>query len=48
MHQKAMKICTLMFLGCYQAQRVNGRKVEAKELMENSEPFEFDELEFKL
>jgi hypothetical protein len=26
MHQKAMKICTLKFLGCYLAQRVHGRK----------------------
>jgi hypothetical protein len=48
MHQKSMKICTLMFLGCYQAQRVHGRKVEAKESTENSKAFEFDELEFKL
>jgi hypothetical protein len=44
MHQKAMKICTLEFLGCYQAQRVHGSKVEAKESTENSKAFELDEL----
>jgi hypothetical protein len=47
MHQKAMKICTLKFLGCYLAQRVHGSKREAKESMENSKAFELDELEFK-
>jgi hypothetical protein len=48
MHQKTMKICTLMFLGCYQAQRVHGSKVEAKESMEKLKAFELDELKFKL
>jgi hypothetical protein len=47
MHHKAMKICTLKFLGCYQAQTVHGSKVEAKESTENSKAFELDELEFK-
>jgi hypothetical protein len=47
MHQKAMKICTLEFVGCYQAQRVHGSKVEAKESMENSKVFELDELKLK-
>jgi hypothetical protein len=44
MHQKAMKICTLEFLGCYQAQRVHESKIEAKESTENSKAFELDEL----
>jgi hypothetical protein len=47
MNQKAMKICTLKFLHYYQAQRGHERKVEAKELMENSKAFELDEVEFK-
>jgi thiamine biosynthesis lipoprotein ApbE len=42
-----MKICTLEFLSCYQAQRVHGSKVEAKELTENSKAFELDELKFR-
>jgi hypothetical protein len=36
MHSKAIKICTLKFLGCQIAQRVHGSKVEAKESTENS------------
>jgi hypothetical protein len=47
MHQKAMKICTLKFLGYYLAQRVHGSKREAKESTENSKAFELDELKFK-
>jgi hypothetical protein len=47
MHQKAMKICTLKFLGCYLAQRVHGSKREAKELTENSKAFKLYELKIK-
>jgi hypothetical protein len=47
MHQKAMKICTLKFLGYCQAQTGHGSKVEAKESTENSKAFELDKLEFK-
>jgi hypothetical protein len=47
MHQKAMKICTLKFLGFYLAQRVHGSKREAKESTENSKAFELDELKIK-
>jgi aminoglycoside N3'-acetyltransferase len=36
MHSKAIKICTLKFLGCQLAQRVHGSKVEVKESKENS------------
>jgi hypothetical protein len=35
MHSKAIKICTLKFLGSQLAQRVHGSKVEAKESKEN-------------
>jgi hypothetical protein len=44
MHQKAMNICTLKFFGCYQAQRVHGSKIEAKDSTENSKALELDEL----
>jgi hypothetical protein len=36
MHSKAIKICTLKFLGGQLAQRGHGSKVEAKELTENT------------
>jgi hypothetical protein len=34
-------------VGCYQARRVHGSKVEAKESTENSKAFELDELRLK-
>jgi hypothetical protein len=46
MHQKAMKICTVKFHGCYQAQRVHGSKVEAQRV-HGSKVFELDELKLK-
>jgi hypothetical protein len=44
MHSKAIKICTLKFLGCQLAQRVHGSKVEAKESNGKLKGAELDEL----
>jgi hypothetical protein len=44
MHSKAIKICTLKFLGCYLAQRLHGSKVEAKRIDGKLKGIELDEL----